>query len=408
MSKHLNSTMPLALVILVFLHLLSCSSSPIASIELDAGDHERSNSPLIIDLGKDIPSGSDYHLLDEDSERAYVAEVLEDGQLFVFIDEMPAGFKSTFGLRQGKATDSQNINLNVVNSEEGIEITVADKPVLFYQTATAYPQEGLPDYYKRSGMIHPLYSPEGQILTDDFPVGHTHQHAIFNAWVNTLFKGDKVDFWNQHQGTGTVKHVEVLSTESGVNRVGFTSLLSHISLEHGEVLEEEWQVSVYPVKDYFLFDLISEQTNTSQDTLFIVDYHYGGMGFRGSKEWNEVDSIHYTNDWEILTSEGFTNKDANHTPAAWVAASGEVDGKTAGLTVFGFPDNYRFPQAIRVHPTMPYWVYAPMVDGEFHIAPGETFKSKFRYYVHQGKPDLSVVDQISADLMAPIQTRVLE
>ncbi|WP_154858970.1 DUF6807 domain-containing protein [Cyclobacterium xiamenense] len=393
-------------LVLLLLAQMACSSSPIMSISLDAGDLDRKNSPLLIPLDRDLPAGSDYELINEQTGKAYPAQVLSSGHLLVVVDEMSAGTEGDFGLRQAAGNVESRVTIS--QTEEGIELSVAGKPVLFYQTATALPGEGLPDYYKRSGMIHPLYSPESQVLTDAFPVGHTHQHAIFNAWVNTQFRGEKVDFWNQHQETGTVEHVDLLHLEEGVNAAVFESLLRHISLKHGEVLEETWKVQVYPFSEYFLFDLYSEQTNTSSDTLFIVDYHYGGMGFRGSREWNSVDSLHYTNTWNIETSEGFTGETANHTHASWVGAFGEVDGKMAGATVFGFPSNFRYPQAIRVHPTMPYWVYAPMVDGEFTIAPGETFTSRFRYYVHQGQPDQAIIDRINNDLLHPIQARIVE
>ncbi|WP_375586489.1 PmoA family protein [Cyclobacterium xiamenense] len=389
---------------LLLLSQIACSSSPIMSISLDAGDLDRKNSPLLIPLDRDLPAGSDYELINEQTGKSYPAQILSSGHLLVLIDEMPAGTVGDFGLRQTPGTVESRVTIS--QTDEGVELSVAGKPVLFYQTSTAFPPEALPDYYKRSGMIHPLYSPEGQVLTDAFPVGHTHQHAVFNAWVNTRFKGEKVDFWNQHQETGTVEHVDLLHQEEGVNAAVFESLLRHISLKHGEVLEETWKVQVYPLSDYFLFDLYSEQKNTSSDTLFILDYHYGGMGFRGSREWNSVDSMHYTNTWNIETSEGFTGESANHTHASWVTAFGEVDGKTAGATVFGFPSNFRYPQAIRVHPTMPYWVYAPMVDGEFTIAPGETFTSHFRYYLHQGPPDKAVIDRINNDLLNPIQARI--
>jgi hypothetical protein len=256
-------------------------------------------------------------------------------------------------------------------------------------------------------MIHPLYSPSGKILTDDFPAGHVHQHAIFNAWVNTQYKGEKVDFWNQHQGTGTVEHVDVLATNLGHLTASLRTKLSHISLKHGEVLEEEWEITSYPTEGYFLFDLYSEQINTSEDTLFIVEYHYGGMGIRGSKEWNVVDSVNYTNDWKILTSEGKTNADANHTKASWVSAHGLVNGEKAGVTVFGFPENFRYPQTVRVHPTMPYWVYSPMFEGEFYIAPGEKYYNKVRYYVHDGEPDEAVLASIQADISDPVEVTVL-
>ena len=391
---------------LVFLWLIACSSAPILSIEINADGIERDNYPLVIPVNKDLPTDGNYQLVNEASGKKFPAQVLPSGDLLVFIDHMSGDTKAAFGLRQ--STDAKANTMKINQTAQGIEIVSGQQPVLFYQTEMANPPDGLPDYYKRNGMIHPLYSPGGQILTDDFPEGHTHQHAIFNAWVNTLFRGEKVDFWNQHQGTGTVEHVRLNTAEAGNSAAVFESLLSHLSLKHGEVLEEKWSILVYPTEDYFMFDLLSEQTNTSTDTLFIQDYHYGGMGFRGSKEWNSVDSTHYTNSWNILTSEGFTNENANHTHASWVTAFGEIEGKTAGVTVFGFPGNFRYPQAIRVHPTMPYWVYAPMVDGAFYIAPGSIYKSKFRYYVHQGTPDQQVIQNIEKNLKSPIKVKILD
>ncbi len=38
---------------------------------------------------------------------------------------------------------------------------------------------------------------------------------------------------------------------------------------------------------------------------------------------------------------------------------------------------------------MPYFCWAPMVLGEFEIAPGKPYVSKFRYIVHKGAPDSS-------------------
>ncbi|MFC4871643.1 PmoA family protein [Negadavirga shengliensis] len=392
----------------LLLGIASCTSAPILSIEFDAGNHDRIDTPLIIELNESLPAGKSYRLVSKESGKELPAQLMDNGSLAVFVDQLPAGTRQTFELRQGTAKTPSRSALGVVQEEEGIQFTVDERPMLFYQTQTAYPPEGEPDYYKRSGMIHPLYSPGGKVLTDAFPVGHTHQHAIFNAWVNTQYKGEKVDFWNQHQGTGTVEHKSVLGIEEGPNATVLRTKLSHVSLKHGEVLEEEWTLIAYPFGDYFLFDLLSEQTNTSQDTLFIVEYHYGGMGFRGSREWNDVDTLNYTNTWQILTSEGKTNEDANHTKAAWVDASGQIEHEMAGLTVFGFPDNFRYPQTIRVHPTMPYWVYAPMVDGEFYIAPGQTFKSKFRYLAHNDGPDMALINKLQADLTDPIQVKVID
>ena len=399
-----NMTFRLLLLPLTLIWLSSCSTSPILNIELNADGIERQNYPLVIPIDVDIEGN--YQLENKENEKSYPAQVLPSGDLLVFIDHMFAETNAVFELKESSATEKGSVKVN--QTSEGVEVLSDDKQVLFYQTAVANPPNGLPDYYKRSGMIHPLYSPTGQILTDAFPAGHTHHHAIFNAWVNTKFKGEKVDFWNQHSETGTVEHVSLNTAEAGASAAVIESQLRHLSLKDGEVLGEKWTIMVYPTEDYFLFDLFSEQTNTSTDTLFILEYHYGGMGFRGSKEWNNVDSINFTNTWKILTSEGHTNESANHTHASWVTASGQVDNKTAGVTIFGFPDNFRYPQAIRVHPSMPYWVYAPMVDGEFYIAPGSSYKSKFRYYIPNGKANQEVIENIDKSLKSPVKAKLVK
>ncbi|WP_158860619.1 DUF6807 domain-containing protein [Lunatibacter salilacus] len=392
------------LCFLFCLSLASCTSDPIAQLEIVVTKQNRLQTPISFNIDKELDIGLAYHLLDKATGEKSPLEIQPDGSLFALLPSLSEG-TNVFELRIGAIEVEKGIKLN--KTDQGVEVSYGSKPIFFYQAETAYPAEGLPDYYKRSGMIHPLYSPGGQILTDDFPTGHVHQHAIFNAWVNTMYKGEKVDFWNQHQGTGTVEHVDILETDQGTLTATLRTKLSHISLKHGEVLEEEWEIKVYPTEDYFMFDLYSEQLNTSQDTLYIVEYHYGGMGIRGSKEWNIVDSVNYTNDWKIQTSEGKTNADANHTKASWVSAHGLVEGENAGVTVFGFPDNFRYPQIVRVHPTMPYWVYSPMFEGEFYIAPGEKFYNKVRYYAHQGEPDANVLSSIQADLTDPVQVTVL-
>lgn len=405
---HLTIDMNFRLVLfsLIFVWFVSCTSSPLMKIELDAGGIARENYPLTIQIDKPLSKEEKYQLINENNGESYPAQVLPSGELLVFIAHMDAATKAEFSLIE--ANESKKQKMTISQTEEGVEVLSESHPVLKYQTAVASPSGDLPDYYKRSGMIHPLYSPGGQIITDDFPAGHTHQHAIFNAWVNTQYKGEKIDFWNQHSETGTVEHVSLNTAEAGNSGAIIESQLRHTSLKYGEVLGEKWTIMVYPTDEYFLFDLISEQTNTSNDTLFILDYHYGGMGFRGSKEWNKVDSTHFTNTWEILTSEGYTNENANHTHASWVSASGKVDGQNTSVTVFGFPENFRYPQAIRVHPSMPYWVYAPMVDGEFYIAPGAGYKSKFRYYVPNGASNPEIIKNFDKSLKSPVKAKLLD
>ena len=80
-----------------------------------------------------------------------------------------------------------------------------------------------------------------------------------------------------------------------------------------------------------------------------------------------------------------------------------LGAQVAGVTVFDHPSNFRYPQAIRVHPNMPYWVYAPMVDGAFTIDPGKKYFSRFRYYVHNGPADVQMINRLEKDYREGVQ-----
>ena len=98
---------------------------------------------------------------------------------------------------------------------------------------------------------------------------------------------------------------------------------------------------------------------------------------------------------------------ANQTHARWVDAFGLIDGAGAGAAVFNHPSNFRYPQAIRVHPDMPYWAYSPVVDGAFTINPGEHYRAQFRYFLHDGPVDKYLLEMVEKDWIDPPQVKVV-
>lgn len=382
--------------------LLRAQSAADFTIEVKAGKYTRYQTPLQADLPKPLPVGTLYMLKNTKTGKSAVAQLLDSVTLvFILPDSMAPGTWNTYTASRIARYKAPQHPVRVTQKKNGLQVSIKNKPIFFYHTQEAMPPADSPSYYRRSGFIHPLYSPGGQILTDDFPAGHTHQHAIFNAWTNTTFRKEFVDFWNQHHKRGTVEHIEVTRIKEGPVVTELRVKLRHKSLLHGEVLREMWAIRVYPFSDYYLFDLISEERNVTTDTLFLNKYHYGGLGFRGSSHWNEHDKKNFQGHWQILTSEGIRDSAANHTHARWVDASGLINGRAAGATVFDHPINFRYPQPIRVHPNMPYWVYSPVVDGAFTINPGTWYRSQYRYYVHQQMADTGTLERFEKDWVVP-------
>ena len=405
MANHSRKMKNSTLIILLAIWLQSCGKPDIL-ITLDPGNFERTAVPVSITLKESLDETGNYELVEIESGKKIPVEVLDKKNVLVFLENLEPEKSLTFKLVKSTEKDTKTKALEIVENQDGIQVKVNGKELFFYQKEMVFPPNGESQLYAKNGFIHPLKSPNGAIVTDDFPAGHMHQHALYNAWTNTKFKGKKVDFWNQRDSLGTVVHKDVLAVKEG-NAVGqIISTQSHISMENGEVLEEKWDIRIYPISDFFLFDIYSEQTNTSNDTLFLEKYIYGGMAMRGSREWNPDDSVYFDRPWNVLSDQGFTLENVNHTKAKWLSVSGEISGSEAGVTVFGFPDNFRYPQYVRVHPSMPYWVFTPVFEEGFVIAPGETYKSKFRYFVHDGKADLKMIESIQRNLENPVTVTV--
>jgi len=320
--------------------------------------------------------------------------------------KLPAGESRIYELR---ATDSPAEASNqVVCHDDGkkLTVTVRERPVLVYNHAIVKSPPGIKKVYRRGGYIHPLYTPGGAVVTDDFAPNHPHQHGIFFAFVNTTLGDRKVDFWNQAKGLGNVlpKILEV-NTAKGPVFADFTAEHQHVALGKSDypaiVLKETWEVRVYNLGNRFLFDVVAKQTNETKTPLVVNEYHYGGFGIRGSREWESLQDV-------FLTSEGKRRKDGNHSRARWVEMNGEVEDAPRGLVVLGHPENFHAPQHVRLHPKMPYFCFAPMVAGEFTIEPGGTYTSRYRVISFDGDSNATRANQQWNDYARPPTVKVAE
>lgn len=391
---------------LIALFTLSCTGEE-HRIRLSSGEVAHPQSIFYFDLPAAFSSTNDeLELFNPENGTVTPVQKWDKATAACVIDQvLPAGSNTEYILRTAQADEA---DMQAIQGDAELELKTGDRSILTYNIATDCPPEGLPEYYCRSGYIHPLRSPSGAVLTDGFPVGHTHQHGLFFAWVNTTFRGDFTDFWNQHNETGTGAHKELVSTTSGPVFAGFTSKLEQISLKHGPVLDEEWKINTYDLGKYYIMDVVSTQKNITNDTLHINQYHYGGFGIRGSRLWNEVDSLHFKSAAQFLTSEGKTREEANHSRPRWTAMYGETEQGVAGVAILDHPDNFRHPQPVRVHPSMPYFCLAPMVEGAFFIAPDQHYVSKYRVVTFDGEPDTKALNALWTDYAEPLKASVVQ
>jgi hypothetical protein len=97
----------------------------------------------------------------------------------------------TYELRQGHPALA---GVEVVEEQGGGLLLQTSRYLLRYNYRTGYPRPAIDTAFRRSGFIHPLWSPHGQELMRIQAPDHSQHYDLWNPWTNVLFEGETVDF----------------------------------------------------------------------------------------------------------------------------------------------------------------------------------------------------------------------
>lgn len=278
------------------------------------------------------------------------------------------------------------------NSEGSITFKANDKNLLRYQYATVYPPAGIDTNYKRSGFIHPVWTPHGQELTRIQAPDHYHHYGIWNPWTHVLFEKDTVDFWNLRDKKGTVRFANFTEITSGEVFSEFSALHQHVVFKKDGsekiALNELQTVRLYnpqPNSNYYIADITAELNCATDSPVLILSYRYAGLGWRTTGYWNDENC-------EVLTSEGKTRDNTDGSKGRWAIVQGALpDNESGGIAFLSYPANFNHPEPMRI------WVkgtnkrgdmffnFAPTKDKDWLLEPGKTYVLKYRLVVFSGK-----------------------
>jgi hypothetical protein len=376
-------------------------------ITVAAGKLDRRESVVTFSLPKNLKAKA-YELRDDKSNRIPL-QVDAMGNATFVLAELNAGETKRYRIEATKSGISSAIKgVQLTREGDRLLISSVGRQVLVYQMQPGeLPGSDIKPVFKRGGYIHPVFAPSGRSITDDFPADHRHHHGIWWAWTKTEFEGRHPDFWNVADGTGNVEFVAVDSTWSGQIHAGFKARTRSVDVSAPKpvtALNEEWEVTVYRVGQgknaYSMFDLVSTQDCATTSPLVLPEYRYGGLGFRGHREWLDKNNCFF------LTSEGKDRSNGTGTRARWCHIGGRIGGEFAGIAILDHPSNFRAPQPTRLNPDQPFFCYAPSVLGNWEIARGQQYVSRYRFVVYDGQPDVAQLNRLWDDYANPLQVTV--
>lgn len=288
---------------------------------------------------------------------------------------------------------AQSQQVTLQESTKGMDFILDGKLVLSYQMTKEPVPSGIKNAYSKSGFIHPIQSPSGQVLSRIQPADHYHHYGIWGPYTRATIGGKEVDFWNLGDEKGRVDFSHVISKKQAGGAAELTVRQNHIDLKAPAqsqlAMAEDLRIKVKPAdKGRYFVDYTSTLQTDIVGGILLDDYRYGGgIGFRATEVWGDANST-------ILTSEGKDRATADGSNARWILVTGQSDhpsGKS-GILFMSHNTNQAHPEPLRVWPPGQYEgkgnvfiEFCPIRHTSWEIQPGKRYSLTYRMLVFDGE-----------------------
>ena len=263
------------------------------------------------------------------------------------------------------------------NKEKGV-LTVRDgeADVLTYRFGDQI-KEGVDPQQTRSCYIHPLYSLDGQVLTDDFPKDHLHHHGVFWTWPIVKTRDQLTQTWHPHSPSLRQHFIRWLKREKK-NDGTIISVENVWKLEEREVVAEEIvTVHIHP----------ADNTSRTIDLELKIQAVGGSLTLQGTPEQNKgygglsIRGAPMFTGASMSTDRGILEEDSTNVPFRWA----DLSTDDHGVAIFVSPDHPDFPITWLLRNS-----YAGFINASWPglepavIQPNESIILRYRIYIHKG------------------------
>jgi hypothetical protein len=284
----------------------------------------------------------------------------------------------TLGLLIGLIITPGWTQMNFVEDAAKGSLTIMDSgvPVLTYRYGEQL-KEGVDARFARSTYIHPLFSLDGQPLTDDFPADHVHHHGLFWGWPVVKVRGQTTSNWEV--GSPSLRQHFVRWLKRGAEAgLAVLSVENAWKLDGRELVAEEIvTIRVHP----------AEPAGRAIDIELLITAAGGLLELQGTPDQNKgygglcFRSATLLKGARMTTDKGKLKEDVVNTPFLWA----DISTDELGVAIFAGPGQPGTPLRWLIRNS-----YAGVINPSWPglkpvtLPPGQPVKLSYRVYVHRG------------------------
>lgn len=224
-------------------------------------------------------------------------------------------------------------------SPSGLELSENGKPVFVYNFGMVL-APGFPETMRRSCYLHPVYAPNGTLLTDDFNGGHPHHRGISWMWPEVTWNGKTKNMWWVDQGFQQ-RFVRWKGRETDTST-------ARLAVENGwfeggrKFAKEEIEIVTHVASNGQRILEFALSFEAVQEPVKIAGTAEGNKGFGGfcmrfaPRDGGEAKTV-------IRTNEGIAAKDGVLEHHPWAEITGLFEGQAAGARIEDHSSNPGYP-----------------------------------------------------------------
>jgi uncharacterized protein len=257
---------------------------------------------------------------------------------------------------------------------KSLELSDGGAPVFVYNHGTML-KDGVPADRARCCYIHPVYAPNGVVITDDFPRDHYHHRGISWMWPEVTVDGKTDSLWDLK---GMLPRFEKFTRKEASAKTAVLAFTEGWYAGARKVAEDDMEIVAHPVaggrRDLdFTMRIRALAGPVSIAGTKDLGKGYGGFNIRFAPRTATV----------IDTAGANDVKDSDLVPNQWAELNGDFGDKRAGARIAINPSNPKSPSGWCLRHYGFLGVDFPGLEA-YTIQPGTPLTLRFRVTLTSG------------------------